>query len=96
MLPTPLGIIREARQASLLVLAHPTADGFLLHQQNLPHLQIAIASMDQQQGMTAAAFMPGYVHVFIAADGFLVLFFTQHRCFPLAFPGMALGVYPFF
>jgi hypothetical protein len=76
---TPLGIIREARQAPLLVLAHPTADGFFVHQQNLPHLQIALAPMDQQQGMTAAAFMPVYVHVFIAAHRFPVLCFTQHR-----------------
>src|SRR3989442_14261447 len=83
---TPLRIVLEPGQAALLVLPHPAADGLLVHQQNLPHLPVAIALMDQDKGMIPLALMSAHFHVLIAAEGFLRIGLTHHRFPPAPFP----------
>src|SRR5713101_1234068 len=95
MLSAPTRVILEPIQAALLVLPHPAADGLLVYHQNLSDLPIAIATMDQDQGMIALAFMASNFHVLISSDCFLVIFLTQHGCLPASSPIISPLAYRF-
>ena len=74
--PAPLRIILQPAQPALVILLHPPPDRLLIHQQNPPHLAIAIPLMHQDQGMIPLAFMPIHFHVLIASHGFLIILVT--------------------
>src|SRR5713101_1839857 len=89
----PLRIVLEPGPAALLVLPHPAADGLLVHQQNLSHLPVAIALLDQAEGLIPLALMSSHFHILRAADGFLIIGLTQHLRSPASFPDSAPSPY---
>jgi hypothetical protein len=78
VLPAPQWIILQTIQALVCIALHPLTDGVFINEKDIRGLAVAIPFTDQQQGMTAQAFVGIAFFVFEAFSRFKKIFVCQH------------------